>query len=277
MPKAGGVGTVGEMISIVVLTYNRLHLLRQCVESALLRTSEETNEIIIWNNASTDGTREYLDTIDDPRFRVIHHEENVGQNAYALAIPMTTQPYFIEMDDDIVEAPVNWDRDMLQAFDALPKVGFLQARLADDGYSPGADLFYRKKNDLYELAEVNGVRILTGGPVGGGCTITSRELYDRVGGFRQNKKQVFWHEDAAYIEDIAKLGFGKAILDSVVVVHHGGAHYSEITPEKEAYYAEQRRIDERKAAVKRMLYKIPFVAPLNTRFGWFEPPKRLSV
>jgi rhamnopyranosyl-N-acetylglucosaminyl-diphospho-decaprenol beta-1,3/1,4-galactofuranosyltransferase len=276
MPGGHGVGTVGAMISIVVLTYNRLHLLRQCVEQALLRTSQDTQEILIWNNASTDGTREYLDSLVDPRFRVIHHDENVGQNAYAMALPLTTQPYFIEMDDDIVDAPVDWDRAMLTAFDALPTIGFLQAKLADDGHSPGADLFYRLKNDLYRLEQINGVSLLTGGPVGGGCTISSRELYDRVGGFRQDKKHVFWHEDAAYIEDIAKLGYGKAILDSVVVVHHGGAHYSEITPEKRAYYDAQRRLDARKAAAKQLLYRIPLVAPLNSRFRWFEPPNRAA-
>jgi GT2 family glycosyltransferase len=261
------------MISIVILTYNRLHLLRQCVDKALLRTSEDTQEILIWNNASTDGTREYLDGLSDPRFRVIHHDKNIGQNAYAFAMPMTTQPYFIEMDDDIVEAPQHWDRAMLRAFEALPQVGFLQARLADDGYSPGSDLFYRINNNLYTLEEVNGIRIYTGGPVGGMCTMSSRELHDRVGGFRQDKKHVFWHEDAAYVEDIQKLGFRKAVLDEVVVVHHAGGHYSEIIPEKRSYYEDRDRVDARKAAVKRLLYKVPLVPPLNARFGFFEPPK----
>jgi GT2 family glycosyltransferase len=166
---------------------------------------------------------------------------------------------------------------MLDAFRRLPQIGFLQAKLADDGYSPGADLFYRKKAGLYQAQTVNGVTILVGGPVGGGCTISSRELYEQVGGFRQDKKNVFWHEDAAYVEDIEKLGYGKAILDSVTVVHHGGPHYSEITPEKRAYYERRRRQRARRAAVKRALLAIPFVKPLNARYGWFEPPDRAAA
>ena len=55
------------MIAIVVITYNRLHLLRRCFEDVLRRTSDKTSEIIIWDNASADGTREYLDALDDPR------------------------------------------------------------------------------------------------------------------------------------------------------------------------------------------------------------------
>jgi GT2 family glycosyltransferase len=264
------------MVAVVVLTYNRLHLLRQCVEKVLLRTSDATREIVIWDNASTDGTAEYLDSLADPRIRVVNHPENIGQNGYAHAVALTGSDYFIELDDDVVEAPEGWDRAMLDAFERLPQIGFLQAKLADDGFSPGADLFYRKKAGLYEPREVNGVTILVGGPVGGGCTITSRELYDRVGGFRQHKKMVFWHEDAAYIEDIEKLGFGKAILDGVTVVHHGGPHYAEITPEKRAYYEHVRRLDARKAVVKRTLLSIPFVRPLNERYGWFQPPAAAS-
>ena len=265
------------MIAIVVLTYNRLHLLRQCVENVLARASDATSEILIWDNASTDGTAAYLDALSDPRIRVVHHPENIGQNAYARAVPMTSADHFIELDDDIVEAPQDWDAALLDAFHRLPEIGFLQAKLADDGYSPGADLFYRRKSGLYQTEEVNGVTILVGGPVGGGCTISSRALYEQVGGFRQDKKNVFWHEDAAYIEDIAKLGYGKAILDSVTVVHHGGPHYSEITPEKRAYYERRRKQRARKAAVKRALLAIPFVRPLNARYGWFEPPDRAAA
>ena len=47
----------------------------------------------------------------------------------------------LELDDDMIDAPQDWDRAMLEAYQALPKVGFLQARLADDGFSPGSDLF----------------------------------------------------------------------------------------------------------------------------------------
>ena len=50
------------MISLVVLTSDRVHLLRKCVDNVLMRTSDATRDIIIWDNASTDGTAEYLAT-----------------------------------------------------------------------------------------------------------------------------------------------------------------------------------------------------------------------
>ena len=95
-------------VAIVVLTYDRAHLLRQCVENLLARTSERVTEIVVWNNASTDGTREYLDSLGDPRFRVVHHERNIGQNAYDEAFALTSAPYLIELDDDMIDAPAEW-------------------------------------------------------------------------------------------------------------------------------------------------------------------------
>lgn len=92
-------------VSIVVLTHNRCHLLRQCVDNVLLRTSGRTGEIVIWNNASTDGTAAYLDTLIDSRIRVVHHPTNIGVNAYARLFPQTTGDYLIEVDDDVIDAP----------------------------------------------------------------------------------------------------------------------------------------------------------------------------
>jgi GT2 family glycosyltransferase len=91
------------VVSVIVLTYNRMHLLRQCVEKVLFRTSDLTTELLVWDNASSDGTAEYLDSLDDARLKVVHHPENIGQNAYARAVPLTSTPYFIELDDDVIE------------------------------------------------------------------------------------------------------------------------------------------------------------------------------
>jgi GT2 family glycosyltransferase len=261
-----------DSIAIVVLTHNRVHLLRQCVENVLARASEATTEIVIWDNASTDGTAEYLATISDPRIRVVAHPRNIGLNAYAIVFPQTRAEYLLELDDDVVDAPGDWDRDLLTAYRALPEIGYLQAKLADDGHSPGADLLYRINKDVYKPAVVNGVRLLVDGPVGGGCTITSRELHDRVGGFRRSRK-AFYREDQLYIESIRKLGYRAAILDEVVVVHHGGPYYAPLPPEKVAFYARRKKMIARKQAVKRALLAVPFVSPLNRRYRWFEPPE----
>jgi GT2 family glycosyltransferase len=229
----------------------------------LLRTSPATREIIVWNNASTDGTEAYLDSLSDPRFRVVHHPKNIGQSAYAKAFSMTASEHLIEVDDDVVDAPAAWDAMLSDAFDRLPTVGFLSADLEDDPHDVASQYRHHIRADEYTPANVNGVRILRG-PTGGGCAITSRELYDRVGGFEQ-RKEVFFLEDAAYVEQINGLGYEAAVLADLRVHHTGGPYYSTSSAEKEAYWARWNRARARSAALKRILLRVPFVERFSAR------------
>jgi hypothetical protein len=88
---------------------------------------------------------------------------------------MTSGDYLVELDDDIIEAPVNWDARLLEAFQRLPDVGFLAANLVDNENDATARVMYRRDAHLYKFAEENGVRLKIG-PTGGGCSMTSREL-----------------------------------------------------------------------------------------------------
>jgi GT2 family glycosyltransferase len=258
-------------IAVVVLTHDRVHLLRQCVENVLLRSSPATREIVIWDNASTDGTDEYLSSIEDPRVRVIQSEKNVGQNGYAQAFRLTSSPLMVELDDDVVDAPVDWDLSLRDAFLALPEVGFLAADLEDDPHDEASNVRHHVRPHLYTPDEVNGVQLLRG-PTGGGCAMTSRALYERVGGFREHQNLVFWLEDEAYIQDIEALGFQAAVLASLQVHHTGGPYYSSPIKEKTEYWKRRNAARARRDRVKRILVKVPLLRRLNTRFKWFVAP-----
>jgi GT2 family glycosyltransferase len=258
-------------IAIVVLTHNREHLVRKCVENVLQRVSDATREIVIWDNASSDGTAAFLASVDDPRIRVVRSEKNIGQNAYAEAFNRTTAPYLIEIDDDVTNAPAEWDRQLRDAFVKLPEVGFLAADLEDDPNDEATRVRHHERPHEYRLVEENGVRLLRG-PTGGGCAMTSRELNQRAGGFRQRSDEIFWLEDAAYIEDISKLGYSAAVLADLRVHHTGGPYYSTITKEKEEYWKRHWARRRRREAAKRVLVRVPFVRRLNARHGWFVAP-----
>jgi GT2 family glycosyltransferase len=274
-PVASEAERASGKIAVVVLTHNRVHLLRQCVENVLMRTSEATAEILIWDNASSDGTAAYLSTLEDPRIRVVRSEENVGQNGYARGFRQTTSPYLVEVDDDVVDAPEGWDAMLRDAFERLPHIGFLAADLVDDPHDEASHVRHHVRPDEYTPVLENGVRLLRG-PTGGGCAMTSRELNERVGGFREHENKVFWLEDAAYIDDIAALGFGAAVLADLKIHHTGGPYYSEVPPEKAAFWKSYWKRRARRAAVKRVVFAVPFFGRLNARFGWFTDPRGSS-
>jgi len=262
------------VIAVVVLTHSRAHLLERCIRDVLGRTSEKTREMIVWDNASDDRTGEVLDAIDDPRIRVVRNPENVGINAYADAVALTTAPYIVELDDDVIEAPEGWDATLLDAFHRIPNIGYLVADLKEDP-NDSAYLylkFAKEERNVFTRKEVDGLTILEG-PTGGGCSMTSREVYDRVGGFRRHSKLVFWHEDASYARDVSKLGYRTAILEDLKVWHAGSPYYSKPSAAKLAYHEHHARVHARKNFVKRMLLALPFVATLNERHHWFSPPE----
>lgn len=262
----------GTEIAVVVLTHNRLHLLEQCVANVLGRTSERTREIIVWDNGSTDGTDGFLASVLDSRVRVVRNHENIGQNAYDRAVRLTDAPFLVELDDDVIEAPHGWDMTLLDAFNRLPSVGFLAANLADNPRDATARIMYGRNAGLYRVVERNGVRLKVGGPVGGGCAITSRELFEAVGGFGRDRRFTFWYEDAAYIEKLRRRGYEAAYLADLCVVHAGGADYSDVHPEKLEFWRARARRARRRNRVKRAVLRVPLVRPLNVRYGWFEAP-----
>ena len=64
-----------KKVAIVVVTYNRRNLLKECIE-ALLEQDYQSREIILIDNASTDGTKEY---IRDNFFGTVNYF-NTGEN-----------------------------------------------------------------------------------------------------------------------------------------------------------------------------------------------------
>ncbi len=64
---------------VVIVTYNRLELLKECIYKVENQTIKP-NRIVIVNNNSTDGTTEYLDTKKNANFIVEHVTTNKGSS-----------------------------------------------------------------------------------------------------------------------------------------------------------------------------------------------------
>jgi hypothetical protein len=62
---------------VVIVTYNRLELLKECVD-CVRKASIPFSHIIIVDNCSTDGTKEYLEQLSFPELTVLHQTKNLG-------------------------------------------------------------------------------------------------------------------------------------------------------------------------------------------------------
>lgn len=63
-------------VCAVIVTYNRKHLLKECLEAVLSQT-RSPDHILVVDNASTDGTMEMLRN-DFPQVEVLHLKNNLG-------------------------------------------------------------------------------------------------------------------------------------------------------------------------------------------------------
>lgn len=65
------------LVSVILPSYNRAHTLLRAVNSVLNQDYREI-ELIVVDDASTDGSADLLKGIADPRLRVIRHDRNKG-------------------------------------------------------------------------------------------------------------------------------------------------------------------------------------------------------
>ena len=79
-PDSAGIGTSprrAPRVSVVMPTYNgREHI--NCAVRSVLEQQGADWEMIVSDDGSTDGTREYLEAIADPRVRLFFQSERLG-------------------------------------------------------------------------------------------------------------------------------------------------------------------------------------------------------
>ncbi|MFZ0039918.1 MAG: glycosyltransferase [Solirubrobacteraceae bacterium] len=103
-------------VCALVVTRDRKQLLGECL-TALLSQTLPVSRVIVFDNASSDGTREWLDEaglLDDQRVRFVRSEVNVGGAAgYAEVLALgskTDAEWLWLMDDDAEPRPDSLER-----------------------------------------------------------------------------------------------------------------------------------------------------------------------
>lgn len=115
------------LVSVVLLAYNNLDYTRDCVESILMNTDDIEFELILVDNGSTDGTKEYFDSI--PGVKVIHLEYNIHLvKGFNIGLMAAEGKYSAAVCNDFIFAP-NWLNNLLICIESDPDFGFV---------SPGA-------------------------------------------------------------------------------------------------------------------------------------------
>ncbi len=98
---------LGLRVAVVVVTYNRKAQLRRTVQRLL---ADDIDDLVIVDNASTDGSTDFLWQIDDPRLHVIALPQNRGgaggfEHGLREAVASYDPDWCLVMDDDARPEP----------------------------------------------------------------------------------------------------------------------------------------------------------------------------
>ena len=194
-------------VSLVIPVYNQLDYTRQCLDS-IARCTDQPYELIIVDNASTDGTQEFL---RDVKATVIMNQHNLGcAKAWNQGVRASHGDVIGVLNNDIVVTK-GW-------LDAL--LTFMEK--ADYGIvSPAArEGLLNYDLDAYAIEFVRSCRDATRAELYGACLMIKRDVFDRVGLFDEafayggcEDIDFFWRAEAA--------GFSVGTTGSVLIHHFG--------------------------------------------------------
>ena len=137
-------------VSVFIPTYNRADLLPHAIAGVLAQTHDDF-ELIVSDNASTDGTPDAVASFDDPRVRYVRQEKNLGLlGNYNWFLGQVESDYALILPDDDLVYPKLLERTVAE-LDGHPEAGV--AHTAFDLIDGDGNVLLSHVNWTYGLEE----------------------------------------------------------------------------------------------------------------------------
>src|SRR3954470_24060115 len=116
-----------DVVSVTIVTYNSGRFIKRCLESVLAQ-KYPLKEIIVVDNASTDGTVDLLEQFED-RCTVYYNDENIGfAAAQNQAIRLSRGEWVLTLNPDVLLLP-NFIQALVDAGQLDPGIGTVCGKL----------------------------------------------------------------------------------------------------------------------------------------------------
>lgn len=230
------------LISILVVSYNTRELTLACLATVFEQTRKIPFELIVWDNASSDGSPEAIrDTYGD-RVRLVASTENLGfaaANNRAAEFAAGQQLLLLNPDTLVLDRAI----DVLTDFaNRNPKCGIWGGRTLFKDRSLNASSCWGRQTLWSLFCQAVGLSVLLrrsslfnpegiGGwnregtravDIVSGCFLMiHKELWDSLGGFRE--EFFMYGEEADLCLRAHKLGARPMVTSDATIVHYGGA------------------------------------------------------
>jgi GT2 family glycosyltransferase len=173
-------------IDLAFITFNRLEYTKKALASVLAGQTEEFN-LYIWDNASTDGTVEFLKReVSDHRVKeMVFSKSNVGQTKAVNTIWQQSKADLVgKLDNDCLVTP-GWTRTLARAHADIPRLGVV----ACWHYFASDFDFQRAKHKIQQFGEH---QILRHPWTCGTGLLLKRATFVEAGPFRDGATTSYW-------------------------------------------------------------------------------------
>jgi GT2 family glycosyltransferase len=172
-------------IDLLFLTCNRLHYTTISLP-ALLSDPKEEFSLTIWDNGSTDGTRDYLNSFEDSRItRKVLSKENLGSIHPINKVFFNSSADLVGLvADDLLVTP-GWTRPLAQAHADVPEFGMIAC------WHLGPEYFDEEKA-RHKIHKFGQHYVLQHPWTNGGVGLVKLKTLREMGPFKKNEWTDYW-------------------------------------------------------------------------------------
>jgi GT2 family glycosyltransferase/glycosyltransferase involved in cell wall biosynthesis len=218
--------------SIIILTYNNLDYTRMCLDSIYAKTDSPEFEVIIVDNASKDGTQEFLTKYAEtkPNLKVVFNSTNLGfSRGNNQGAAEATGDYLVFLNNDVVVTR-GW-LSTLTSYLFDPEIGMVGPVTNSSGNECQIRVDYSDLDDLDEFAErhtrVNRGRSFEIRMLPFQCVAMRRSLYEEIGPLDE-RFGIGMFEDDDYALRVTRKGYRILCAEDVFIHHWGSASFSKL-------------------------------------------------
>ena len=213
-------------VTIVIPVFNQLHYTRQCLES-LNAAGYPDAMIVVVNNASTDGTAEFLAT--RPALRVISNSENRAcAAAWNQGFQASTTKWTVFLNNDTA-LPSGWLESLI-AFAEKNGVAVASPAMGEGELDYDLNGHTRKFTARMKNVARHGTAF-------GACFMVACEVFAAIGGFDENFRKG-GNEDDDFFWRTRLAGFKLAISGGSYIHHFGNMTQKAVVAERGSHRAE---------------------------------------
>ncbi len=240
------------LVSLIIPTRNGLHLIQQCIESVLEKTTYPNYEILIVDNGSDDpATLDYFKGLAaEPKVRVLRDDRPFNYSALNNAAVKSAKGELVALlNNDIEVISPDWLSEMV-SHALRPGVGAVGARLwyPNDTLQHGGIVL--GLGGVANHAHYKAMRGMLGyfcrasltqgfSAVTAACLVIRKLIYEKVGGLNETDLHVAFN-DVDFCLRVREAGYGNLWTPFAELYHHESAtRGTEDTPEKQARFAKE--------------------------------------